>query len=157
MARQIYPQTSFSMMTIDQCYKKLKDLNAPNFIDLEFPPIERSVYDKFVDHDFDIVVHWRRPLDFLHVDFSQGLLEPAVFFETIEPNDVRPGILGDEWFLSAVALLAERPALIERLFITKEINSAGIYKLRLCKNGEWMTVTVDDHIPCYPEGEPLFA
>jgi calpain-15 len=84
-------------------------------------------------------------------------LEPNVFYETIEPNDVRPGVLGNEWFLSAVALLAERPALIERLFITKEINSAGIYKLRLCKNGEWSTVTVDDYFPCYPEGEPLFA
>ena len=70
---------------------------------------------------------------------------------------MKPGILGDEWFLSAVALLAERPALIERLFITKEINSAGLYKVRLCTNGEWMTVTVDDFIPCYPDGEPLFA
>jgi calpain-15 len=70
---------------------------------------------------------------------------------------VRPGVLGDEWFLSAAALLAERPALIERLFLTKEMNTAGIYKLRLCKNGEWVTVTVDDFIPCYPDGEPIFA
>ena len=36
MALKFYPQISFSMMTLDQCYKKLKDLNAPNFIDLEF-------------------------------------------------------------------------------------------------------------------------
>ena len=70
---------------------------------------------------------------------------------------MKPGILGDEWFLSAVALLAERPALIERLFITKEMNTAGVYKLRLCKNGEWVAVTVDDYIPCYPDGEPIFA
>lgn len=80
-----------------------------------------------------------------------------MFYETIEPNDVKPGVLGNEWFLSAVALLAERPALIERLFVTKELNTAGVYKLRLCKNGEWVTVTIDDYIPCYPEGEPLFA
>ena len=80
-----------------------------------------------------------------------------MFYEIIEPNDVKPGVLGDEWFLSAAALLAERPALIERLFITKELNSAGIYKLRLCKNGEWVTVTVDDFFPCYPDGEPVFA
>lgn len=58
----------------------------------------------------------------MNVDFREGLLEPNVFYETIEPNDVKPGILGDHWFLSAAALLAERPALIERLFITKEIN-----------------------------------
>jgi calpain-15 len=124
---------------------------------LEFPPQDRSIYERMVGNPFDIIAHWRRPQDFLHVDFSQGLLEPNVFYETIEPNDVKPGILGDEWFLSAVALLAERPVLIERLFITKEMNSAGVYKLRLCKNGEWVTVTVDDFMPCYPEGETLFA
>jgi len=70
---------------------------------------------------------------------------------------VKAGILGDEWFLSAIALLAERPALIERLFITKEMNTVGIYKLRLCKNGEWVTITIDDLIPCFPDAEPLFA
>lgn len=93
----------------------------------------------------------------MNVDFREGLLEPNVFYETIEPNDVKPGILGDDWFLSAAALLAEMPALIERLFITKEINQAGIYKIRLCKNGEWVTVTVDDFFPCYPEGGPIFS
>lgn len=70
---------------------------------------------------------------------------------------MKPGVLGNEWFLSAIAVLAERPALIERLFITKEVNEMGIYRVRLCKNGEWVTVTVDDYFPCYPEGEPIFA
>ncbi len=91
------------------------------------------------------------------VNYQEGLLDPSVFYETIEPNDVKPGVLGDEWFLSACALLAERPALVERLFLTKEVNAMGVYKVRLCKNGEWVTVTVDDYFPCYPDGEPLFA
>lgn len=90
-------------------------------------------------------------------NFSEGLLEPNVFYETIEPTDVKPGILGNEWFLSALAILAERPALIERLFITKGYNESGVYRVKLCKNGEWVTVTVDDYFPCFPEGEPLFA
>ena len=66
-------------------------------------------------------------------------------------------MLGNEWFLSALAMLAERPALIERLFLTKEVNSLGVYRVKLCKNGEWTTVTVDDYFPCYPEGDPLFS
>lgn len=36
MAQKAYPLVSFSMMTLEQCYKQLKDINAPNFIDLEF-------------------------------------------------------------------------------------------------------------------------
>ena len=59
--------------------------------------------------------------------------------------------------LSALATLSERPSLIERLFITKEINPNGIYRVKVCKNGEWNTVTVDDFFPCYPLGNPLFS
>ena len=75
---------------------------------------------------------------------------PVLFNKFLEPSDIKPGVLGDEWFLSAVAMLCERPALIERLFLNKEVNETGIYQIRLCKNGEWVTVTVDDLIPCYP-------
>ena len=27
----------------------------------------------------------------------------------------------------------------------------------MCKNGEWITVTVDDFFPCYPRGGPMFS
>jgi len=132
-------------------------MNNQNFIDLEFEPSDSSVFDYNIDSPFDVIVHWRRPHEFLKADFAEGLLEPNVFYETIEPNDVKPGVLGDDWFLSAVSILAERPALIDRLFITDKINNSGIYRVKLCKNGEWVTVTVDDYFPCYPEGEPIFA
>ena len=59
--------------------------------------------------------------------------------------------------MSALACLAERPSLIERLFVTKEVNQHGIYRVKLCKNGEWVTVTIDDYFPCFPLGEPLFS
>jgi calpain-15 len=64
-------------------------------------------------------VHWRRPKDFLEFDSSKDVFEPKVF-ESIEPNDILQGALGDCWFLCAVSSLAERPALIERIFITKD-------------------------------------
>lgn len=33
----------------------------------------------------------------------------------------------------------------------------GFYKIRLCKNGEWIVVTVDDYIPCYYNAGPIFS
>lgn len=56
-----------------------------------------------------------------------------------------------------MASLAERPLLIKRLFITKEYNDFGFYKIRMCKNGEWIVVTVDDYIPCYYNATPMFS
>jgi calpain-15 len=47
--------------------------------------------------------------------------------------------------------------LIERLFITKEWNKEGIYRVKICKGGEWIEVTVDDLFPCEPNGDPLFT
>jgi len=75
----------------------------------------------------------------------------------VEPTDILTGILGDEWFLSAVSILSERPALVERLFLTTQVNELGAYRVKFCKNGEWMNVTVDDFFPCYPMGPPIFS
>jgi len=93
----------------------------------------------------------------MEFDMSSGVIEPQIFYKLIEPTDIQPGCLGNIWFLSAVAALAERPALIERLIQTKEYNEKGIYKVRLCKNGEWREVILDDYFPCYPNGGPMFA
>lgn len=155
--RKVYSKTPFSLLPLETAEQKLREFSAPNFIDLEFEPSDQSVYDLNIDSPFDVLIHWRRPQEFLKADYSEGLMDPAVFYETIEPNDIKPGVLGNEWFLSAVSILAERPALIDRLFITDKISNNGIYRVKICKNGEWVTVTVDDYFPCYPEGEPLFA
>ena len=29
--------------------------------------------------------------------------------------------------------------------------------MRICKNGLWQEVTVDDYFPCYCKGQPMFS
>ena len=40
-------------------------------------------------------------------------------------------------------------------------NKNGIYNVRICKNGQWQTVILDDYFPCISVGEnkykPVFA
>lgn len=49
------------------------------------------------------------------------------------------------------------PHLVERLFLTKEYNEEGVYRVKICKNGEWQEVLVDDYFPCLPMGPPIFS
>lgn len=107
--------------------------------------------------NFDTLIQWRRPSEFLEVDMNRGLKEITIFYDSIDSSDIKQGCLGNSWVLCALASLAERPSLVERLFVTKEINNNGIYRVKLCKNGEWLTVTIDDYFPCFPLGSPLFS
>ena len=132
--------------------------NGISLVDCEFLPNDSSLFSGMVDtSNFDTVVHWRRPEEFMAVDESRGLRRPTVFYDTIDPSDLKQGVLGDPWFTCALATVAERPSFVERLFVTKEFNEHGAYRVKICKNGEWVTVTVDDYFPCFPLGNPIFS
>jgi hypothetical protein len=58
---------------------------------------------------------WKRASEFLDKGFK-------IFDGEPKPDDVSQGGLGNCYFLSALASLAEYPNLIRRLFKTEEVN-----------------------------------
>mmetsp|Transcript_16055 Transcript_16055/g.17391 ORF Transcript_16055/g.17391 Transcript_16055/m.17391 type:complete len:757 (-) Transcript_16055:897-3167(-) len=97
-------------------------------------------------------IEWRRPHEFMNGEIK-------VFDHGIQPGDIRQGQLGDCWFLSALSALAEFPVLVEALFTSesKEYQRSGVYNIRFCKNGLWVTIRVDDYFPCFPASGPIFS
>jgi hypothetical protein len=60
-----------------------------NFIDIEFPPVEASIYPPSEGKPFDKPIVWKRPKEFMVIDESNGLNRPEVFDKNIEPNDIK--------------------------------------------------------------------
>eukprot|EP00913_Durusdinium_trenchii_P030807 g28852.t1 len=85
-------------------------------------------------------IWWQRFPDFLVV---------SDFGFRAEDKDLKQGGVGDCWFLSALAVVAQRPDLILRLFGGETArNAAGCYQINLFLDGEWKAVTIDDRLPC---------
>ncbi|KAF2892192.1 hypothetical protein ILUMI_13981, partial [Ignelater luminosus] len=57
--------------------------------------------------------------------------------------------VGDCWLMSALSALIQRDEdIIKSLFITNQKSANGKYQIRLCKDGVWITVVIDDFLPC---------
>jgi hypothetical protein len=84
---------------------------------------------------------------------------PQLFEGDIEPSDLCQGAVGDCWLVAAFACASEFPDTIRHMFLTKEYNPRGLYKIRIFdpQLEKWVIVVVDDRIPCKKgTKQPLF-
>lgn len=67
--------------------------------------------------------------------------------KSCEPTSINYGKLTNPFLFSAITILAEYPHLVIPLIYNQTINSTGFYYVKLCKDGVWRYVIVDDYIP----------
>ena len=158
--REIY-KYPFEFMDLDEINDILLKLNI-NFIDLDFIHNEKSLVNNNNYSDLSYIIHWRRPQDFLINKNYQKMSE--VDYNSIEimnrkktpfVNDIKQGLIPNNNLVCVLNALTEKNNLINKLIINKNINQNGIYKIKLCIKGEWITVTIDDYFPCIPFSNPV--
>jgi len=74
-------------------------------------------------------------------------------------DDVQQGELGDCWFLSSLAAMAEFQGgrLVQRLLPEqKSFSETGVYLVRLWLGGCWRDTIVDDRLPCMGNGRSTY-
>ena len=107
------------------------------FKDPKFPACNQSMY-KFKKPKIDGVpvgFKWKRPKDFLAV------LDPKFIVNSINPDNIYQGELGDCWFLSAVSDIVQNKEYCERIIPHDQSFSddyAGIFRFHFWHWGEWV-------------------
>ncbi|GAB2286981.1 Calpain-type cysteine protease dek1 [Dionaea muscipula] len=145
------------MLSVELAVKETMSARGEvHFTDQEFPPNDQSL---FIDPNnpppkLQVVSEWKRPTEIVRESHLNSL--PCLISGSPNASDVCQGRLGDCWFLSAVAVLAD-VSRISEVIITPEYNEEGIYTVRFCIQGEWVPVIVDDWIPCESPSRPAFA
>jgi hypothetical protein len=112
------------------------------WIDPEFPPSDVAL---FID-PHKPVKSWAK---FVWKRASELVENPQMFVEPLNPSDIKQGVLGDCWLMSALAVLTLRPCLLKECFVTAEYSDVGVYAVKFHKNGQIITVLIDDFFPCY--------
>jgi calpain-15 len=129
------------------------------FTDDSFPANESSLYNDLTRKPSDwLVTHnksikWLRPAD-IKVE-KEERLRWSVFNNT-KASDIQQGYIGDCWLLSPLSVLAENPTFLHRTIVNK-VSNDGYYQVRLCHNGEWKSVEIDDFFPCNFNNSLLFS
>lgn len=124
--------------TVHIYHKSLPPSDSPGIFSDNFACTENAECD---------AADWKRPGrgDGLGDEFQSLLL-----FESISPNDLQQGQLGDCWLISSMATMAEFPDALMSIFETKSISSKGKYVLNLYswKEKSMKRIVVDDRLPC---------
>jgi len=144
------------------------------------PYVESELYNntdenqKFIDTEFKAdfhsigdseIVNNLKKISWVRCSNLQPMFSKMVLFHNVEPNDIFQGCVGDCWLLAAFASVAEFPDYFKtKIFKTKEVSKIGKYEINLfdCSKNKWITVTIDDKIPCsesnrYMPPKPLFS
>ncbi|GIQ82865.1 peptidase C2, calpain family, partial [Kipferlia bialata] len=75
--------------------------------------------------------------------------DPCLFDDSISPEDINQGGIGNCWMCGQVSGLATQNGRhVRGAIYPPHINPSGIYGVRVFRRGKWYMIIVDDHIPC---------
>ncbi|KAK7489937.1 hypothetical protein BaRGS_00018802 [Batillaria attramentaria] len=121
------------------------------FEDMEFPANSKSLFFSKVDNE----IEWMRPKELCKV--------PRLVVEGVSCDDLNPGELGNSWFVTACASLAQEKKIWMKVVPNHKEQEwddknqyAGIFKFSFWRFGDWVDVVIDDRLPTR-DGKLIFC
>lgn len=129
------------------------EMQGCQFSDADFKPVTSGRVSRWCRPE-EIDYHDGRPLR-SHDPWQalHGATKPdwQLFRGAPQAEDVHQGELGNCWFISSLAVLADFQSgrFVRMLFpLQKERSASGAYLVRFCLGGRWRDIIVDDRLPC---------
>ena len=134
---------------------QLPDFESPNYADDLFLPNDNSLTHIDISKEMSQVITkddiknlnlkdlvWKSPSEI----FKE---KPFILYNNISVEDIKQGLLGNCYFLSALSSLAEFPKRIEKILINNCTSKNGCYSFNFYIQGKQKVVTIDDKIPVF--------
>ena len=124
-------------------------LRKQPFTDTDFPPSKASLYNSRQDdlNSAEIAFYeslvWKRLSEIYP---TQRMVKRGTYRTT----HLRQGKAGCQYFVAVLGSLTNHDERIDKLLITKDVNAAGIYQVKMFVNGLRTSIVVDDHVPFDP-------
>ncbi|KAF4676865.1 hypothetical protein FOL47_004568 [Perkinsus chesapeaki] len=140
------PRPGMDGLFIDKEFSPLDSRNTIGPVNSEDPKSRLRLTPKERDEAV-----WVRIPDLIRMNCGLSHDEEVnLFDDTIEPNDLTQGVVGDCWLLASMACLAEFPDSVVERINPKVISPIGKYTVSLYDHTKcrWEDITIDDYVPC---------
>ena len=127
----------------EELRKKEAAVTSARWVDSSFEGAAARYGDPSKKGKHDKYQPWRH--------YSEAVPKAALTKQDFGADDLVQGSLGDCWLIAAIAVVAQRPDLMERIFPVRE-SPKGVWPVELCFNREWTTMWVDDRFPMWVDG-----
>jgi len=138
---------------LDSILQKYKN-KSEKFTDQFFPPVITSLVPANKDDPVVLKTPEKYVKDYLTYSFSRpeevyGKGNYCIFSpqSQIGTQDIIQGAMASCYLIVTLANMARKPQRIKDLFLTKEVNEAGVYGMKVYVQGEPKVVLVDDYFP----------
>ena len=127
------------------------------FYDKEFPAEKKSLVGTRLIKDDDSAAKLQKleAYDFKRLSYVLKTVE--VIKDGISPTDIYQGALGDCYYMSAIASIAEYPDRIKRNILQRKTSPKGAYCVALNIVGAWVQIVLDDIFPVNSSGSLVFC